>query len=85
LAPKSAIQWLDQDIYPAITSFQKEVAFGGSEAALIFWFADHRRFDYRQAEQAAYWKCSGAHGKCYVGLYLRRNEPSCPAFRRGIS
>jgi CheY-like chemotaxis protein len=23
--------------------------------------------------------------KCYVGLYLRRNEPSCPAFRRGIS
>ncbi len=22
---------------------------------------------------------------CYVGLYLRRNEPSCPAFRRGIS
>ena len=63
LTPKSAIQWLDHDIYPAVTSFQKEVAFGGSEAALIFWFADQRRFEYRQAEQAAYWKCSGAHGK----------------------
>ena len=63
LDPKSAIEWLDHEIYPAITSFQKEVAYGGSEAALIFWFADQRRFEYRQAEQAAYWKCSAAHGK----------------------
>ena len=63
LEPKNAIEWLDHDIYPAVTSFQKEVAFGGSEAALIFWFADQRRFEYRQAEQAAYWKCSAAHGK----------------------
>ena len=63
LDPNAAIDWLDQHIYPAVTSFQKEVAFGGSEAALIFWFADQRRFEYRQAEQAAYWKCSAAHGK----------------------
>ena len=63
LEPKSAIEWLDHEIYPAVTSFQKEVAYGGSEAALIFWFADQRRFEYRQAEQAAYWKCSAAHGK----------------------
>lgn len=63
LEPSAAIEWLDQHIYPAVTSFQKEVAFGGSEAALIFWFAEQRRFEYRQAEQAAYWKCSAAHGK----------------------
>jgi len=63
LEPTKAIAWLDAEIYPAITSFQKEVAYGGSEAALIFWFADSRRFEYRQAEQAAYWKCSAAHGK----------------------
>ena len=63
LEPNAAIEWLDQSIYPAVTSFQKEVAYGGSEAALIFWFADQRRFEYRQAEQAAYWKCSAAHGK----------------------
>ena len=68
LEPRSAINWLDKDIYPAVTSFQKEVAFGGSEAALIFWFADPRRFDYRQAEQAAYWKCSAAHGKHEISI-----------------
>lgn len=63
LEPNAAIEWLNQNIYPAVTSFQKEVAYGGSESALIFWFADQRRFEYRQAEQAAYWKCSAAHGK----------------------
>lgn len=63
LDPLSATKWLDQCIYPAVTSFQKEVAFGGSEAALIFWFADQRRFDYRQGEQALYWRCSAAHGR----------------------
>jgi hypothetical protein len=68
LDPKSAIGWLDHDIYPAVTSFQKEVAFGGSEAALIFWFADQRRFEYRQAEQALYWKCSAAHGRHEISI-----------------
>jgi len=63
LNPDSAVAWLDGDIYPLVSSFQREVAYGGSEAALIFWFANSRRFEYRQAEQAAYWKCSAAHGK----------------------
>ncbi|MCY0853068.1 hypothetical protein [Cupriavidus sp. D39] len=63
LDPDAAVAWLEAHIYPMISSFQREVAFGGSEAALIFWFADARRFEYRQAEQAAYWKCSAAHGK----------------------
>ena len=39
-----------------------------SEAALIFWFADQRRFEYRQAEQAVYWKCSAAHGKHEISI-----------------
>ena len=84
LDPKSAIAWLDHDIYPAVTSFQKEVAFGGSEAALIFWFADQRRFEYRQAEQAAYWKCSGAHGRqeIPIGRYLwNGSEPNSQEIR----
>jgi hypothetical protein len=68
LDPDSAVKWLDDQIYPKITSFQREVASGGGEAALIFWFADSRRFEYRQAEQAAYWKCSAAHGKRVIPI-----------------
>lgn len=62
LHPNKATDWLEQSIYPAVLSFQKSVASGGSEAALIFWFAEARRFTYRQAEQAAYWHCSSAQG-----------------------
>jgi hypothetical protein len=68
LDPKSAVNWVEESIYPLITHFQREVAFGGGEAALIFWFADPRRFEYRQAEQAAYWKCSAAYGKREIPL-----------------
>lgn len=68
LHPDKATDWLEQSIYPAVLSFQKSVASGGGEAALIFWFAEARRFTYRQAEQAAYWHCSGAKeipiGRC---------------------
>lgn len=62
LHPEKATDWLEQSIYPAVLSFQKSVASGGGEAALIFWFAEARRFTYRQAEQAAYWHCSSAQG-----------------------
>ena len=88
LLPSDAIEWLDHDIYPAITSFQREVAFGGSEAALIFWFADSRRFEYRQAEQAAYWKCSAAHGKHEfpIGRSLwNGSEPNSQEIREKVS
>ena len=63
LEPAVAVTWMEQNIYPAVVSFQKTVAYGGSEAALIFWFSDQRRFEYRESEQAAYWECSKAHGK----------------------
>jgi hypothetical protein len=62
LHPSLATDWMEQNVYPAVLSFQKAVAYGGGEAALIFWFAESRRFSYRQAEQAAYWECGKAHG-----------------------
>lgn len=68
LLPSETIEWLEQVIYPAVLSFQKTVASGGSEAALVFWFAESRRFSYRQAEQAAYWQCSNAHGSVEIPL-----------------
>ncbi|MCH8618125.1 hypothetical protein [Undibacterium sp. TS12] len=68
LHPDKATDWLEQSIYPVILSFQKSVASGGREAALIFWFADSRRFTYRQAEQAAYWHCRSAQGSKEIPL-----------------
>lgn len=68
LLPSDSIEWLEQVIYPAVLSFQKSVASGGGEAALVFWFAESRRFSYRHAEQAAYWKCSNAHGSVEIPL-----------------
>ena len=41
LLPGETIEWLEQVIYPAVLSFQKAVASGGGEAALVllcaFW------------------------------------------------
>ena len=68
LLPSETVDWLEQVIYPAVLSFQKAVASGGSEAALVFWFAESRRFSYRQAEQATYWQCSNAHGSVEIPL-----------------
>lgn len=66
--PSDAVHWMEQHVYPAVVSFQKTVAYGGGEAALIFWFTDRRRFNYRIAEQAAYWESSKAHGKHDIPL-----------------
>ena len=68
LHPDKSTDWLEQTIYPAVLSFQKSVASGGGEASLIFWFAESRRFTYRQAEQAAYWQCSNAQGSKEIPL-----------------
>jgi hypothetical protein len=82
--PDEALTWLDQEVYPAVTGFQREVAFGGSEAALIFWFADSRRFEYRPAAEAAFWKCSSAHGRKEIDLGRRLwngSEPNSQEIR----
>jgi len=68
IQPDKTVDWLEQVVYPSVLSFQKSVASGGGEAALIFWFAESRRFAYRQAEQAAYWQCSNAHGSVEIPL-----------------
>lgn len=68
LQPSKTVDWLEQVVYPAVLSFQKTVSSGGGEAALVFWFAESRRFAYRQAEQAAYWQCSNAPGPVEIPL-----------------
>ena len=44
LSPQEAVEWLERKVYPAVRDFQDNVADGGGEAALIFWFADANGF-----------------------------------------
>jgi len=57
LPPDEAVIWLERIIYPAIISFQENVAGGGTEASLIFWIADHKRLDYHTSDDTHYWHC----------------------------
>jgi hypothetical protein len=61
LNPQDAVEWLEQNIYPAVRDFQDNVADGGGEAALIFWFADPKRLFRRPADDTHHWHCSGEH------------------------
>jgi hypothetical protein len=66
LPPAEAQTWLEQTVYPAIVSYQEEVAGGGGEASLIFWIADLKRLDYRTSDDTHYWHC----GTEYKGQQL---------------
>lgn len=57
LPPQEACDWLEQTIYPAIISFQREVAGGADQAALVLWLADGRRIDYHTSDDTYYWHC----------------------------
>lgn len=58
LPPTDAQEWVEKTVYPAIISFQEEVAGGGTEASLIFWIADLKRLDYHTSDDTHYWHCS---------------------------
>ena len=57
LPPEEAVVWLESMLYPAIVSYQREVAGGGDQAALVLWIADHKRLDYRTSDDTHYWHC----------------------------
>jgi hypothetical protein len=61
LPPEDAVQWLEHVIYPVIISYQREVADGGSQAALIFWLVERARLTYLTSDDVYYWHCSGEH------------------------
>lgn len=61
LPPEEAVQWLEQVIYPVIISYQREVADGGNQAALIFWLVEPARLDYHTGDDAYYWHGSGEY------------------------
>lgn len=57
LPPEEAGQWLENSIYPAIVSYQGEVASGGDQASLIFWVVDHGRLKHNSSDDVYYWHC----------------------------
>jgi hypothetical protein len=57
LPPDDACQWLEKTVYQALLSYQREVAHGGEEAALILWFVDHQRLVYQTGDDTYYWHC----------------------------
>lgn len=61
LPPEEMTEWLEQKIYPAIVSFQREVADGGNQAALVFWMVEHARLKHHVSEDSWTWHCSGEH------------------------
>ncbi len=68
LNPQEAVDWLEQTVYPAVRDFQDNVADGGGEAALIFWFADGRRIWHRAADNTHHWYCSGEFSQQSIPL-----------------
>jgi hypothetical protein len=63
LHPDAAVEWLEQTVYQALSDFQRDVADGGREAALLFWLADRKRVFHKASEDTYHWHCSGEHGK----------------------
>ena len=68
LPPEEMTQWLEQHIYQALVSYQREVAYGGTEASLIFWITEHSRLYYQTSNDAWMWHCAGEHRKELIPL-----------------
>lgn len=61
LHPDAAVEWLEKTVYQAVSDFQRDVAGGGGEAALIFWLADRNRVFHKASEDTYHWHCTGEH------------------------
>ena len=57
LSPEHASEWLEEVVYKAIVSYQREVAGGGGQAALVFWITENRRLAYQISDDTYYWHC----------------------------
>jgi len=68
LPPDDMTAWLEQKIYPAIVGYQREVADGGNQAALIFWMVEHARLKHHVSEDAWLWHCGGEHRNHQIPL-----------------
>lgn len=68
LPPEEMTDWLKEHIYTSIVSFQREVADGGNQAALIFWIVEPARLKQSVSDDAWLWQCSGEHRNKQIPL-----------------
>jgi len=68
LVPAEAEEWLGGPIYKALIDFEREVSYGGQEAALILWLADERRLHYHTSDDTYYWYCSTTYSGQQIPL-----------------
>ena len=68
LPPEDATSWLEETIYSAIVSYQREVAGGGTQAALVFWLVEHNRLKYQTSSDSWFWHCGGEFKKQQIPL-----------------
>ena len=57
LSPADSEQWLEEVVYKAVISYQREVAGGGSQAALVLWITENRRLAYQTSDDTYNWHC----------------------------
>lgn len=57
IGPDEGPEWVRQVVYRALISFQSDVADGGNGAAIILWFTDGSRFQYKASDDSYEWKC----------------------------
>jgi hypothetical protein len=57
LPPEQSCDWLEQVVYKAIVAYQREVAGGGNQAALVFWLTENRRLAYETSDDTYNWRC----------------------------
>jgi len=68
LPPEEMTAWLETQIYPAIVSYQREVASGGDQAALVFWMVEPARLKHSISDETWHWHCAGEHRKERIPL-----------------
>jgi hypothetical protein len=57
IGPNEGTDWVREVVYRALISFQSDVADGGNGAAVILWFTDGSRFQYKASDDSYEWKC----------------------------
>ncbi len=66
LSPEEAVEWLEQELYQVLLSFQEEYE---RQAALIFWLPEAvSRLEYQTSEETYLWRCAGEYKESRIAL-----------------
>lgn len=82
MKPEVATEWMQSKLLAAVREFQSAVSYGGMEAALVFWMVNHKRFEYRRADDSVVWKAGlGYRGETIPISHCIWNGAQCDIAR----